>query len=63
MQNSKGIKEKRKKKKKRKRQKILYLRNTTQEIEVRCIFDEEDERVLPCQTLVPLVPKIQRDTK
>jgi len=39
-----------------------YLRNTTPEIEVRCIFDEEDERVLLCQILVPLVPKIYKET-
>ena len=32
------------------------------EIEVRCIFDEEDERVLLCQILVPLVPKISKNT-
>ena len=32
------------------------------EIEVRYIFDEEDERVLLCQILVPLVPKIYEET-
>lgn len=31
------------------------------EIEVRCIFDEEDERAPLCQILVPLVPNIQGD--
>lgn len=30
---------------------------------MRCIFDEEDERVLLCQILVPLVPKIYRETE
>ena len=33
------------------------------EIEVRCIFDEEDERVLLCQILVPLEPKIYKETE
>ena len=32
------------------------------EIEVRCIFDEEDEKVLLCQILVPLEPKIYKET-
>ena len=31
------------------------------EIEGRCIFDEEDERVLLCQILVPLAPKIYKE--
>ena len=29
---------------------------------MRCIFDEEDERVLLCQILVPLVPKMYKET-